>query len=196
MRYTADIARVPLSVYIALMAGDDVRFDVSREKAKMRMMSQYMDIVGGASYKAMLGKENARYAEGVRMQCLTVAQNLLTMQDIEGAKAVLTACGYRAKGTDAEAISKEIEAWRARIEWDKARREQAEQNAPKREEQRLDVHSQFAREKAVVMQFYKFAFNNDSITTLEYAYMVAQMNEQLLEQKRHNDEMRRKLRTK
>lgn len=177
MIYKADINEIPLSVFIEIYTNEnhEVKFDIPTEEAVGKVISDYMNIVGGKQVAAEVVNYNRKLNLSLMVECMTACENLILLNKWKSVCDILLSLGYSLKESDHDKIKTRVQTLKSKAEYDLSREEKADK--PK-EKPSKDT---FTKERVAVMKYNKMQIDPKVMTAGEYAWLVKQTCDEIEE---------------
>ena len=181
MIYKADINELPLNVFIEVYTNENhqVKFDLPTDEAVRKVVTDYMNIVGGKQISAEVVNSNRKLNLILTIECMTACENLILLEKWKEVCEVLMNLGYSLKESDKDKISQRVQTLKSKAEYDLSREESAEKPKEK------PTKEAFTRERVTIMKYNKMQIDPKVITAGEYAWLVKQTCDEI-------DELNRK----
>lgn len=183
MIYKADINELPLNVFIEVYTNENnnVEFDIPKEDAVRKVVTDYMNIVGGKQMSAEIVNSNRRLNLILMSECMNACENLMLLGKWKEVCDVLLSLGYSLKASDKDKIKSRVKALKAKAEYDLSTEKKDEKKAGK------PTKEAFTKERVTVMKYNKMQIDTNKITAAEYAWLVKQTCEEIDElNRKHN----------
>lgn len=177
MIYKADINELPLSVFIEVYTNENhgVSFDIPTDEAVMKVVGEYMAIVGGKQIAAEVVNSNRVLNLAMMVDCMTICENLIMLERWKCVCEVLMGYGYSLKEGEHDKIRLRVQTLKAKAEYDLSK----EKNEEKPKER--PTKEQFTKERVTIMKYNKMQIDPKVITAAEYAWLVRQTCEEIEE---------------
>lgn len=177
MIYRADINELPLSVFIEVYTNENhgVSFDIPTDEAVMKVVGEYMAIVGGKQIAAEVVDANRRLNLALVVDCMTACENLMLLERWKGVCEVLMAFGYSVKEDDHAKIRQRVQTLKSKAEYDLSREEVEEKPKEK------PTKEHFTKERVTIMKYNKIQIDPKTMTAGEYAWLVKQTCDEIEE---------------
>lgn len=177
MIYKADINEIPLNVFIEVYTNENhnVEFDLPADEAVRKVVTDYMNIVGGKQIASEVVNANRVLNLNLMLECMTACENLVLLGKWKSVCDVLLVLGYSLKETDHEKIKTRIQTLKSKAEYDLSKEVKVEE---KKEKPTKDA---FTKERVVIMKYNKMQIDTHTITAAEYAYLVKQTCDEIEE---------------
>ena len=187
MIYKSDINEIPLSVFIEVYTNEnnDIEFDVPKEEAVAKVITEYMNIVGGKQIASEVINANRVLNLTMLVQCMNVCDNLILLGKWKEVCGVLDVLGFRLKEDEHEKIKTRVKALLAKAEYDLSKEEK--ERAGRKDEYKKPTKEQFTKERVSIMKYNKMQIDINTMTAGEYAWLVKQTCDEIEElNKIHN----------
>lgn len=177
MIYKADINEIPLSVFIEIYTNENhnIQFDIPTEEAVGKVITQYMNIVGGKQIAAEVVNANRRLNLGLMVDCMTACENLVILGKWKEVCGILMTMGYSLKESDHEKIKARIQTLKSKAEYDLSKEQKADRPQEK------PTKEAFTRERVTIMKYNKMQIDVKTISAGEYAWLVKQTCDEIEE---------------
>jgi hypothetical protein len=177
MIYKADINELPLSVFIEVYTNENhgVSFDIPTDEAVMKVVGEYMAIVGGKQIAAEVVNSNRVLNLAMMVDCMTICENLMMLERWKAVCEVLMELGYSVKESDHTKMRQRVQTLKAKAEYDLSK----EKNGEKPKEKPTKEH--FTRERVTIMKYNKMQIDPKTMTAGEYAWLVKQTCDEIEE---------------
>lgn len=177
MIYKADINELPLNVFIEVYINENnnVEFDIPKDEAVRKVVTDYMNIVGGKQMSAEIVNSNRRLNLILMSECMNACENLMLLGKWKEVCDVLLSLGYSLRESDKEKIRTRVKALKAKAEYDLSAEEKDEEKAEK------PTKEAFTKERVTIMKYNKMQIDTNTITAAEYAYLVKQTCDEIEE---------------
>lgn len=177
MIYKADINELPLNVFIEVYTNEknNVEFDIPKEEAVQKVVTDYMSIVGGKQMAAEIINSNRRLNLILMAECMNACENLMLLGKWKEVCDVLLSLGYSLKASDKDKIKSRVKALKAKAEYDLSTEKKDEKKAEK------PTKEAFTKERVTIMKYNKMQIDTHTITAAEYAYLVKQTCDEIEE---------------
>lgn len=172
MIYKAELDSIPIRVYIDLIDGKKVLFDVPFEQAKKKLMQEYMTIVGGKRLLFKVWQQNELMNLQARIELTNVADNLARLDKTKEAASILETIGYSVK-ENKESIDSKCKTLYATftIKMDKLTSQLKNGDT----NQNTNYREIFLGERVALLKHYKVHIDIDKVTAAEYAMLLRSM---------------------
>lgn len=176
MIYKADINEIPLSVFIEVYTNENnnVEFDIPKEDAVRKVVTDYMSIVGGKQIAAEIVNSNRVLNLTLMASCMNACENLILLNKWDKVCDVLLALGYSLKESDQDKIRMRVQTLKNKAEYDLSKEKKPEKGERPTKEA-------FTKERAVIMKYNKMQIDARQITAGEYAWLVKQTCDEIEE---------------
>lgn len=176
MKYTSDIYELPLSVFIEIYTNEknNIEFqDDDKPSACSKVISDYIEIVGGKGLISEIMKANERITLTGMVECMAACENLLKLKMNKEVCEILLSLGYSCKVNDTDSMRSRVKSLlaRARYDLDKLNNESASET--KKKGDRPDKKS-FINEVVAIGKYNKMHINTHEWTAGAYACLVRQ----------------------
>lgn len=177
MIYKADINELPLNVFIEVYTNEknNVEFDMPKEEAVRKVVTDYMTIVGGKQIAAELANSNRVLNLSLMVECMTACENLMILNKWKEVCDVLLSMGYSLKTDDKDKIKARVKALKSKAEYDLSIEKKSESKGER------PTKETFTKERVTVMKYNKMQIDTHTITAAEYAYLVKQTCDEIEE---------------
>lgn len=177
MIYKADINELPLSVFIEVYTNENhgVSFDIPTDEAVMKVVGEYMAIVGGKQIAAELVNSDRVLKLAMMVDCMTICENLMMLERWKCVGEVLADYGYSVKESDQAKMRQRVQTLKAKAEYDLSK----EKSGEKPKEKPTKEH--FTRERVTIMKYNKMQIDPKTMTAGEYAWLVKQTCDEIEE---------------
>lgn len=177
MIYKADINELPLSVFIEVYTNENhnVLFDLPTDEAVRKVVTDYMNIVGGKQISAEVVNSNRKLNLVLMVECMMACENLMMLGKWKSVCEVLMNLGYSLNESDQEKIRQRVQTLKSKAEYDLSREESADKPKEK------PTKEAFTRERVTIMKYNKMQIDPKVITAGEYAWLVKQTCDEIEE---------------
>ena len=177
MIYKADLNELPLNVFIEVFTNDnhEVKFDIPAEEAKRKVVSDYMNIVGGKQISAEVVNSNRRLNLVLMVECMRACENLIILKRWKDVCGALSTLGYTLDESEHDRITQRVQTLKTKAEYDLSREEKADTG------QKKATKEDFTRERVTIMKYNKMQIDPRTITASEYAWLVKQTCDEIEE---------------
>lgn len=177
MIYKADINELPLNVFIEVYTNENnnIEFDIERDAAMKKVITDYMNIVGGKQIASEIVNMNRSLNLALMVDCMTACENLMLLNKWKEVCDVLLSFGYSLKESDKDKIKARVKALKAKAEYDLSTERKDEKKAEK------PTKEAFTKERVTIMKYNKMQIDTHTITAAEYAYLVKQTCDEIEE---------------
>lgn len=177
MIYKADINEIPLSVFIEVYTNENhgVSFDIPTDEAVSRIVTDYMNIVGGKQIASEIVNSNRRLNLILMVECMTACENLMILGKWDDVNEVLRILGYSIKKGDKDKMKMRIQTLKSKAEYDLSK--EKDDDKPKKKPTKED----FTRERVTVMKYNKMQIDIKTISAGEYAWLLRQTCDEIEE---------------
>lgn len=173
-QYIAELDRITMRVFMRLMSGEELKFDIPTEDARAKLQRDYIEIVGGKKVAFEVQSQNQLLSLKITLECLDAAARLNSIGREAYAAELLETLGYKSAKTH-EAIAAKIENAANMIRLKLARME-LKQPKGRNEDEAKD---HYIKERVAMMEYYKMHIDVDRISAAEYAYLLKRMCDDL-----------------
>lgn len=182
MKYTSDIYELPLSVFIEIYTNENnnIAFEEEKEVACRKLVTEYMEIVGGKMLTTEIAESNAAVNLEMMMRCIEACEVLMQLNMYGKVCDVLLSLGYSCKKEDVGGIKARISALKARVQYDIAKMK------GKKQEKKNEKPTKrgFVNEIVAIGKFNKIHINTKEWTAGAYACLVKQTCDEIEEMNR------------
>lgn len=173
-----DLDKIPLDVFIDVFVGEKDKLvidgnhtDEEIENQAAKLISEYVEIVGGASIMTEISKKNKLINLGIKVECMKIVETMTQNGEWENAVGILKTFGYQFFPSEHEKIRKRIFAILSQSQY---MIECANNKDSAKPSSRMD-RNYFAQERVMVMSHFGMQIRKNEITAKEYAFMVKRM---------------------
>lgn len=177
MIYKADINELPLNVFIEVYTNENnnVEFDIPKDEAVQKVVTDYMNIVGGKQLSAEIVNSNRRLNLILMVECMTACENLMMLNKWKEVCDVLLSLGYSLKASDKDKIKARVKALKSKADYDLSTEKKDDKKNKK------PTKEAFTKERVTIMKYNKMQIDTHTITASEYAYLVKQTCDEIEE---------------
>lgn len=177
MIYKADINEIPLSVFIEVYTNENhgVSFDIPTDEAVSKIITDYMNIVGGKQIASEVVNANRRLNLLLLVDCMIACENLILMNKWKEVCDVLLKLGYSLKESDHDKIKMRVQTLKSKAEYDLSKEKMDDKPKEK------PTKEMFTKERVTIMKYNKMQIDIKTITAGEYAWLVKQTCEEIEE---------------
>ncbi len=175
-KYKCDIYDLPLSVFIEIYTNEDNDIEFENEEkhtACMRLIAEYMEIVGGKQLVGEIMRSNERITLSMMTECMAACENMLKLGMYNEVCDILLCLGYSYGKNDINGMKSRISALQARSQYDLDKLEKEEDEM---RENIIDKPTKrsFINEVVAVGRFNRMHINLKEWTAGAYACLVKQ----------------------
>ena len=182
---------IPLCKFIELYKGNLKALVISGKaneeelrKTSFAIIEEYNEIIGNKNLRFAILRHSSSINYNIKIIIFEIAENLLMMDDLDNAFALLSQIGINAPTEITEStlseIKRSIDSIKAHTQLKLALlNQQIERSKPK------DNKIDFTKERMIVCSHYKMHIDPKIYTAAEYAYLVKMMLNEIEQAKRH-----------
>ena len=175
-----DLDKIPLDIFIDVFLGEKRKLIIGGnhseeelESQSSMLISEYIEIVGGASVSGEILKKSNLINLHIKVECMRIAELMANRGEWDEVVNILRSFGYQLFPSEHEKIRKRISAIMSQSRY---LIESYNSNSKKTEEQSFKMDKNyFARERVMVMAHFGMQIRKNEITAKEYAFMVKRM---------------------